>query len=598
MTAWQVATAQRYGELLQKLHHPWTDGISAFQRQWLALSQVDQQLAASDQCCVALHPAHQHKNRPGSVLPNDTTRFVLSPQSDRLPDNSTYINASCVEGATLFRLPFNYIATQAPMDHTVCDFWRMVAEAGSCYIISLTAATEPYWGEPGVETSLPGTPYAITLTGETQHADVVVRTFELSDGSGATRPITQFQLLNWPEGGLPPDASSLMWISLQMGSNAAVLHRPIVVHCTDGATRTGVFIGFHVTLALFNLEQMPPRVPRPGEYVGSVIPGDAWKCVWRVVQLLKYQRRCMVGTPEQYQFLLKGLLDAMVYLLSPQRREAELSQAGMSQGAPFGAAGQPLAAGGYAHPGMAQVVPHTTGVSQIVPHAAAGSPGSPVPATTVVAGYPAVGVDGHPGSYAPWHQHPVPPMTDPRQMPLMRLPPEGQRSPPDVEPPLSPQSPQDQQRLLSDAALNRLRAATVPVGAHGGVAQPPALQPQYSRATSPPQGQSPASQYEAPQQQSVAPRPSALRTSAPAGGLQNRDGVSPQRSPRSPRVTLSPNIETTTVTRCVGGQTTRACTVTHEGRSTHAVTDPTGRTNVYASVEEVPAQYRRLVPAA
>ena len=35
-----------------------------------------------------------------------------------------------------------FVATQAPLESTVKDFWRMVIERGSCTIVSLTEVNE------------------------------------------------------------------------------------------------------------------------------------------------------------------------------------------------------------------------------------------------------------------------------------------------------------------------------------------------------------------------------------------------------------------------------------------------------------------------
>ena len=48
---------------------------------------------------------------------------------------SNYINANYVDG---YNSPAQFIATQAPLTHTVSDFWRMCWERKSHIIVMLT----------------------------------------------------------------------------------------------------------------------------------------------------------------------------------------------------------------------------------------------------------------------------------------------------------------------------------------------------------------------------------------------------------------------------------------------------------------------------
>ena len=53
-----------------------------------------------------------------------------------------YINASYVQGFSHAR---KFIATQAPLDHTIADFWRMIVEQRVRVIIMLTNLNERHY---------------------------------------------------------------------------------------------------------------------------------------------------------------------------------------------------------------------------------------------------------------------------------------------------------------------------------------------------------------------------------------------------------------------------------------------------------------------
>eukprot|EP00762_Andalucia_godoyi_P003365 ANDGO_06617.mRNA.1 Tyrosine-protein phosphatase Lar-like len=88
---------------------------------------------------TASREENKMKNRYSNILPFEKTRVKLMPIDDQ--PGSDYINASFIDGATL-GIPYNYIATQAPTDFTVQDFWRMIWEQQSSTIVMLTSFRE------------------------------------------------------------------------------------------------------------------------------------------------------------------------------------------------------------------------------------------------------------------------------------------------------------------------------------------------------------------------------------------------------------------------------------------------------------------------
>ena len=90
-------------------------------------------------CEVGNNPAFQAQNRYSNIVPYDDKRVVLSG-----PFTESYINASHVCGYDRDGnpTPNAYIAAQAPLEGTTCDFYRMILEQGVSTIVMLTRVVE------------------------------------------------------------------------------------------------------------------------------------------------------------------------------------------------------------------------------------------------------------------------------------------------------------------------------------------------------------------------------------------------------------------------------------------------------------------------
>ncbi|MEQ2212282.1 hypothetical protein XENOCAPTIV_028629, partial [Xenoophorus captivus] len=77
------------------------------------------------------------KNRYANVIAYDHSRVILT-LVDGVP-GSNYINANYIDG---YRKQNAYIATQGPLQETICDFWRMVWEQRTCTIVMMTRLEE------------------------------------------------------------------------------------------------------------------------------------------------------------------------------------------------------------------------------------------------------------------------------------------------------------------------------------------------------------------------------------------------------------------------------------------------------------------------
>ncbi|XP_076800964.1 uncharacterized protein LOC143445615 [Clavelina lepadiformis] len=184
---------------------------------------------------------NQSKNRIDSILPSDIARVKLTIlQNDRSTD---YINASFING---FSKSYQFIAAQSPKQNTIQDFWRMIVEQRCSVIAMLTrleenymVRCEKYW--PDLEEEKIYGKFAVKTKSETSFGGYVFRKLTVQRlNSQDVVEINHFQYLDWPEHGVPSTTSSLFRFHqavMSKQSSASVL-----VHCCEGAGRTGIFI--------------------------------------------------------------------------------------------------------------------------------------------------------------------------------------------------------------------------------------------------------------------------------------------------------------------------------------------------------------------
>ena len=192
---------------------------------------------------VAERTDNEEFNRYTNILPNDSTRVILTGM-----DNSDYINANYVQVA---KAGTKYIMTQGPLEETSGHFWHMVWQVGSLGIVMLNRLYErerekchcyypPY---PGNSLQFGG----ITVTREDRvgNKDYVISQFRLTCVSESkSRLLTHFQYTIWPDFGAPESSHSFLTF-LSVVRETGVLHNtetPAVIHCSAGVGRSGTFI--------------------------------------------------------------------------------------------------------------------------------------------------------------------------------------------------------------------------------------------------------------------------------------------------------------------------------------------------------------------
>ncbi|MEQ2306550.1 hypothetical protein AMECASPLE_009403 [Ameca splendens] len=257
-----------------------------FQEEFSELPKLLPDLATTD----ADLPWNKSKNRFLNIKPYNNNRVKLLSEPGMA--GSDYINASFVSG---YLCPNEFIATQGPLPSTVADFWRMIWETGTRTIAMLTQCYEKgrirchkYWPED----NKPMTVFSdilISKVSEEVLPDWTVRTLKV-EKHGHYILVKHFNYTSWPEHGVPESCSTLIKFV-----KAVRAHRhdnsTIVVHCSAGVGRTGVFVA---------LDHLIQHV-RDHDFVD----------IYGLVAELRSERMCMVQNLAQYIFLHQSTLELL-----------------------------------------------------------------------------------------------------------------------------------------------------------------------------------------------------------------------------------------------------------------------------------------------
>ncbi|XP_032090864.1 receptor-type tyrosine-protein phosphatase N2 [Thamnophis elegans] len=238
------------------------------------------------------------KNRSQVIVAYDHCRICLKAENSH--DNSDYINASPI----MDHDPRNpaYIAAQGALPSTVTDFWQMVWENGCVVIVMLTPLTENglkqcyhYWPDEGSNLYHI---YEVNLVSEHIWCeDFLVRSFYLKNlQSNETRTVTQFHYLTWHDQQVPASTRSLLDFRRKINKCYRGRSCPIVVHCSDGAGRTGTYILIDMVL-------------------NKMAKGAKEIDIAATLEHLRDQRPGMVQTKEQFEFALTAVAEEVNAIL-------------------------------------------------------------------------------------------------------------------------------------------------------------------------------------------------------------------------------------------------------------------------------------------
>nr|XP_026696396.1 uncharacterized protein LOC100178651 isoform X2 [Ciona intestinalis] len=232
---------------------------------------------------IALQPKNFPKNMFQDILPYDKSILKLPPlKADEQP---AYYNASLI----LCDLG-HIVASQCPFDETVVDFWHAVWHSDAKTIVMITSKEE----EPNVhpyfppKISLPETynDMNIYLTKQEKQPNVTKRFLRIENGQ-SKMDIKHFHYHDWPSAS-PPNKQSVLNFLDMVQRCWKTEDGALLVHCSDGSGRTGVFI---TLLKLIDLLKH----------------GANHLDVFRTVKDLRDIRPWFVTNKQQYHFIYTAL---------------------------------------------------------------------------------------------------------------------------------------------------------------------------------------------------------------------------------------------------------------------------------------------------
>lgn len=246
------------------------------------------QIKCLGSCDTGNRASNRSKNRIKNVLPYDKNRVQLAGGEE-----SDYINASLIKLPVKDQKTSQYVVTQAPLESTICDFWRCVWEKKIEVIVMLTREEENgkvkchnYW--PSVKK----TPmklldkFTIELLYEEFNGSFIYRQIQIHNlKMDKSLFVTHAAYTQWPGSGVPKDPIDFLGFMkfVRNFSSSSIT----LVHCSVGVGRSGIYAVV--------------------DNVWNCIEEDLKVDVEKTIQQAKEQRQMLIQTKEQYGFIYQAI---------------------------------------------------------------------------------------------------------------------------------------------------------------------------------------------------------------------------------------------------------------------------------------------------
>uniref|UniRef100_H2ZB41 protein-tyrosine-phosphatase n=1 Tax=Ciona savignyi TaxID=51511 RepID=H2ZB41_CIOSA len=270
---------QKIQEMSSKKKH-----LNGFQHEFKNLETI---YPIDDSNEIASKPSNVNLNRFPGILPYDRARLILPPIHQNQPP--AYYNGSMITGCPGFN--GSVIAAQAPLPQHIPEFWHAVWYCDVTTIVMLTnledqeqVQSAQYWPMYAGQTDRHGA-ISVELQHESDNIKSVIQRTILISQDMTEKQVTQLHFQDWHENGPNPSADSILDLVRTLQETQTGNQGKVLVHCNDGAGRTGVLI------SVANLVER--------------IKSENRIDVFRTVKDLRDMRPKMVTSEAQYQFIYK-----------------------------------------------------------------------------------------------------------------------------------------------------------------------------------------------------------------------------------------------------------------------------------------------------
>ncbi|KAK3607672.1 hypothetical protein CHS0354_010660, partial [Potamilus streckersoni] len=196
---------------------------------------------------------NRKKNRYSNILPDQNHSPFLNVDAEGF---ETYINAVFLPA---YKENDIFIITQTPLENTKVDFWRMLYQFEVYTVVMLNTLKEMkdeerYW--PENEQSLQIPPFSVSL--ETKSVDEIYVNYTfLLQYHGDHRKVRLSRATYWADTEPVPKSPTAMLKQIQLIQRwqQEKGNKPVVVHCMNGAERSGLFCVVASLLERTKIEQ-------------------------------------------------------------------------------------------------------------------------------------------------------------------------------------------------------------------------------------------------------------------------------------------------------------------------------------------------------
>lgn len=235
---------------------PWPDGsLSTLEQQFALLKKLKE--FRTEKYSSGIEKANISKNRDKDIVAYDDGR----PHLDSTYYNGTdYVNAVYADS---YRMKDAFILTQWPLQETIVDFWRLLWDHRLKAIVLLNEfdpndeSCPAYWPEEtATETYGPFEVEAIDTKEVSQN--IVLKQFTLTNTKEKrvdSLTIQQYRIKGWPnEISTPANSALLLELINVLMTNSN--KEPLVVQCTNGASRSGLLVAAMYLVDMMKIEQV------------------------------------------------------------------------------------------------------------------------------------------------------------------------------------------------------------------------------------------------------------------------------------------------------------------------------------------------------